>query len=140
MASDTATALRCSTLTGTDPEGLKEIPQRRRRLLGLGEVLFEPVHMRGDELIASFQIGCGVDGLDLLQRHFQDAKAPDDLGGRDLLGDVAAVTCVGVDVGRLRQADAVVLEALACSIRAERPAGSEGDGGDRVRGSPRGGQ
>ena len=65
--------------------------------------------MGGDELVASVEIGGGDDRLDLFQRHLEGTEAPDDLGGRDLLGGVAPMTGVGVDVGRLQQADAVVV-------------------------------
>ena len=65
--------------------------------------------MCGDQLVASVEIGGGDDGLDLLEWHLEGPKAPDDLGRGDLLGGVAAMTSVRVDVGRLQKADAVVM-------------------------------
>ena len=65
--------------------------------------------MSGDELVASCRLSGGDHGMDLLQWHVEGAEAADDLGGRDLVGCVAPVAGVGVDVGGFEQADAVVV-------------------------------
>ncbi len=77
--------------------------------MGLGESLLEPVQVRSDEVVASVHVGRGDDRLDLFQRHLQGTEASDDLGGGDLLDDVAAMTGVWIDVGRLQQADPMVM-------------------------------
>jgi hypothetical protein len=63
----------------------------------------------GDELITSGQVGGGDDDVNLFQRHIERAEPADDLGGRDLVGAIPAVSGVGVDIGRFQQADAVVV-------------------------------
>ena len=65
--------------------------------------------MGGDEVVASVNIGCGDDRLDLVQRHLQGTKAPDDLGGGDLLGGVTPVAGVRVDISWLQESDVVVV-------------------------------
>ncbi len=51
----------------------------------------------------------GQDGLDPVQRHVQVAEPADHLGDGDLVGRVAPVAGVSVDVGRLEQPDPVVV-------------------------------
>jgi hypothetical protein len=65
--------------------------------------------MTGDELVTSRQVGGGDDGVNLFQRHIERAEPADDLGGRDLVGAIPAVSGAGVDIGRFQQADAVVV-------------------------------
>ena len=55
--------------------------------------------MGGDELVAGVDVRRGDDGPDVLEGHLQRAEPPDHLGGRDLVGGIAAVTSVRVDVG-----------------------------------------
>ena len=65
--------------------------------------------MGSDQLIASRRVSCRDDRVDLFEWHFKRPEPPDDLGGGDLFGVVAAVAGAGVDLGRFEQADAVVM-------------------------------
>lgn len=47
--------------------------------------------------------------MDVVEWHVEIAETADDLRGDDLLGGVAPVSCVGVDVDRLEQPDVVVV-------------------------------
>lgn len=64
--------------------------------------------MTDNQLIPGGQVGRRDDGVDLLERYFEQAEPADDLRGRDLVG-VATVASHRIDVGRLQQADAVVV-------------------------------
>jgi hypothetical protein len=55
------------------------------------------------------EIWSGKDRPDPFERHLQDTEPADDLSDRDLVGRVATVTGIGIDVGRLKQADLVVV-------------------------------
>jgi hypothetical protein len=62
-----------------------------------------------DQLIARGEIWCGKDRLDPFEWHVQGAESADDLSDGDLLGRVATVAGVWVDVRWFEQADLVVV-------------------------------
>ena len=88
---------------------LEQVAERADRLLRLEEILLQPGQVVGDELIAGVDVGRLQDGADLLQRHVEIAESSDDLCRGDLLGAVAAVARVGVDLGRDQQTEPVVV-------------------------------
>jgi hypothetical protein len=60
----------------------------------------------GDQLVTGGQIRGGDDGVDLFQGHVQGPEPLDDLGGRDLVRAIAAVSRVRIDIGGHQKADA----------------------------------
>jgi hypothetical protein len=63
----------------------------------------------GDHVVTRLDV-CGVqEGVDVVEWHLQIAEPTDDLGNADLLGGVAPVSGLGVDVDRFQQADLVVV-------------------------------
>lgn len=94
---------------GAGGRRLEQVPQRCRRLLGAGKGGLQAAEVTGDQRVPGEHVRRRDDLLYVLQRHVQRPEPADHLGRGDLVGGVAAVTGAGVHVGRLEQADAVVM-------------------------------
>jgi len=77
---------------------LEKVAQRGDRFLSAGETGLEAVEVGGDQLVAGGDVGCREDCPDLVERHIQGPEATNDLGGRDLVGGVAAMAARRVDI------------------------------------------
>ena len=74
--------------------------------------------MVGDHPVAGLDVGGLKHDLDVTERHLQVAEAADDLRRDDLLWGVAPVPAVHVHLGRLQQAELVVVaEHLHAQVR-----------------------
>ena len=88
---------------------LEQVAQGGNGALRPGEAFFQAAEVRGDQVVARPEIRRGQHGLDLVQRHVEAAEAADDLGGRDLIRRIAAVTGLLIHIGGLEQADPVIV-------------------------------
>ena len=86
--------------------------------------------MAGDHPVAGLDVGSLQHNVDVLERHLQVAEAADDLSRDDLLCGVPPVAAVHVHLGRLQQAELVV---VAKHLHAQvRGPGEVADGQRRV--------
>src|SRR6266581_263990 len=92
--------------------------QRGDGPLRSAEFFLQAAEMGNDPLVAGAQVGSGQHALNLLQRHAQVTEAADDLRGGDLAGSIAPLAGVRIDLGRLEEADLMVV--------AQRPDGHVG--------------
>jgi hypothetical protein len=88
---------------------LQQVAQRLDRGPGLGQLGFEPVQVRRDQVVAGRRVRRGQHRLDVRDRHLQVAQPADDLGGRNLPGGVVPVAGVRVHRNRLEQPHLVVV-------------------------------
>ena len=88
---------------------LEQVAQGGNGALRPGEAFFQAAEVRGDQVVARPEIRRSQHGLDVVQRHVEAAEAADDLGGRDLIRRIAAVTGLLIHIGGLEQADPVIV-------------------------------
>ena len=92
--------------------------QRRHRVLGALELVLHRLEVVDDGPVAGREVGRLEHRAHLLERHVEVAEPADGLGGGDLVGAVVPVAARRVDLGRLEQADVVVVpERLHAQVR-----------------------
>jgi hypothetical protein len=94
---------RSSTSSGA-ASGLQQPAQRRHRGAGPIQLRLESLQVVGDEGGTCSRVGGAQDALDVGQGHVELAQPVDDLGGRDLVRTVVAITRRGVHGPGLEQA------------------------------------